>query len=213
MLFKKNKDKIFCIGFGKTGTTTLEKTLKEFNFKLGDQNTGELLVFDWFNKDFSKILELSKTAEAFQDVPFCLPYTYIFLDQYFPKAKFILTERNTSDQWYNSIVKFHSKLWSDGTNPPSKSDLMNAKYRYKGYAYDSFKLLFNTSDEDLYNKDKLIESYLNHNYIVKEYFRYKPEKLLTINVSKKSDYFRLCDFLNKKPLRDSFPWENKTNEK
>jgi len=63
MLYKAKKEKIFCIGYGKTGTTTLEKTLKEFNYKMGDQYTGELLVFDWFNKDFSKIIKLYKSLQ------------------------------------------------------------------------------------------------------------------------------------------------------
>jgi hypothetical protein len=43
-----------------------------------------------------------------------------------------------------------------------------------------------------------------------EYFRSKPEKLLVINVSDDNDYIKLCDFLDKKPLYKTFPWENKT---
>jgi Sulfotransferase domain len=210
-MFRKNKEKIFCIGFGKTGTTTLEKTLKEFNFKAGDQIKSELLIFDWFKRDFRDIIKLCKTADAFQDVPFSLPFTFIKLDQYFKNAKFILTVRDTPEQWYNSLTKFHSKLWSEGNKIPTAQDLKNAEYRCEGYAYDSFKLLYNTSDDDLYNKVLLINAYNRHIFLVKDYFRSHPEKLLVINVSKKNDYFRLCEFLNKKPRRDNFPWENRTS--
>ena len=210
MFFKIPNSKIFCIGFNKTGTTTIEKTLKEFNFKLGNQIKGELLIFDWYKRDFKKIIKLCKTANAFQDVPFSLPFTYIILDQYFKNAKFILSIRNNEDQWYNSLTKFHSKLFSDGSAIPTCKQLKEAEYRYKGFVYQTFKLIYNTKDDDIYNKETLINLYNNHNYLVKEYFKSRPEKLIVINVSKKNDYFRLCEFLNIKPLRDDFPWKNKT---
>lgn len=212
MLFKKKtKNKIFCIGLNKTGTTTIEKVLKDFNYKLGNQIKGELLFKDWFKRDFKAIIKLCETGDAFQDVPFSLPFTYVPLAQNFPNAKFILTIRDSSEQWYNSLVKFHSKLWADGVKTPTAEDLKNANYLYKGAAYETNRMFFNTPDNDLYNKEMMLEYYNNHNYQVVEFFRSNPEKLLVINVSKKEDYARLCQFLNKKPLSDNFPWENKTN--
>ena len=210
MLFKNKKPKIFSIGLNKTGTTTLEKILKDFNYKLGNQIRGELLFNDWYRRDFKSTISLSKTADAFQDAPFSFPFTFIALDQYFPNSKFILTVRDSPEQWYNSLIKFHSKLWADGINPPTSLDLKNAKYRYKGFAYEVHKLIFKTPDEDLYNKEILLDYYNNHNYQVIEYFRSRPEKLLVINVSTDNDYLRLCEFLKKKPLHKTFPWENKT---
>ena len=213
MLFKNKKPKIFCIGLNKTGTTTIEKVLKDFKYKLGNQEKGELLFKDWYKRDFSSIIKLSKTAEAFQDAPFSFPFTFIALDQYFANAKFILTVRDSPEQWYNSLVTHHSKVWADGINPPTSEDLKNAKYLYKGFAYESSKVIFNTPEGDPYNKEILFEYYTNHNYQVMEYFRSRPEKLLVINVSNDSDYIRLCDFLNKKPIHKTFPWENKTSDK
>src|SRR5690606_32403789 len=104
---------MFCIGLNKTGTTTLETGLKAFNYKMGDQKTGELLFKDWYKRDFKKIIALAKTADAFQDAPFSFPFTFIALDQHFPNAKFILTVRDSPEQWYKSLTTFHSKLWSD----------------------------------------------------------------------------------------------------
>jgi len=71
-----NTSKIFCIGFNKTGTTTIESVLKSFGYKMGDQVKGERLLNSWLSRDFKPIVELCKTAEAFQDIPFSLPYTY-----------------------------------------------------------------------------------------------------------------------------------------
>ena len=214
MIFnKKNKEKIFCIGLNKTGTTTIEKVLKEFKYKLGNQIKGELLIEDWYKREFAKIIKLCNTADAFQDAPFSLPFTFIKLDQYFTNAKFILTERDSPEQWYNSITKFHSKIWADGENPPDIEQLKNAEYRYKGYAYEVNRMLFNTPENNLYNKEKFIKYYNDHNDFVKEYFRSNPEKLLIINVAIKEDYLRLCEFLEKQPISNNFPWENKTSEK
>ncbi|WP_179319480.1 sulfotransferase [Winogradskyella helgolandensis] len=210
--YLKSKPKIFCIGFNKTGTTTIEKVLKDFKIKLGNQEEAEMLITNWFNRDFKEIFNYVKSATAFQDIPFSLPYTFIALAQKFPNAKFILTIRDNDEQWYNSIVKFHSKLWSSDESAPKVNELKNANYRYKGLAYEYIKQVFNTPDDDLYHKQTLIKTYNNHNNLVKDYFRAHPEKLIVINTSNKADYFRLCDFLKEKPLHDNFPWENKTSD-
>lgn len=209
---KKNKKKIFCIGLNKTGTTTIETVLKDYGYKLGNQPKAELLAKDWFNRDFNEIIKFCKTADAFQDIPFSLPYTYMVLDQYFKESKFILTVRDTPEQWYKSITKFHSKLWANGKETPTIQDLKNANYRYKGYAFDINQYMFNTPNKEPYNKEVLLDYYSNHIYSVIEYFRSRPDKLLVINVSNDDDYIRLANFLNKEPIHKRFPWENKTTE-
>lgn len=211
-IFKKQKPKIFCIGQNKTGTTTIESVLKRFGYTLGNQVKGELLLDAWYQRDFRQIIQFCKSAQAFQDVPFSLPYTYQHLDVAFPNAKFILTERESAEQWYNSITKFHSKLWSDGEGIPTASELKNARYRYKGYAYQFIKDVYKTADEAIYDKNTLISHYNNYNKRVKDYFKSRPEKLIVINVSNSLDYANLCAFLNQPKLADSFPWENKTTE-
>jgi hypothetical protein len=178
-----------------------------------NQEKAELLTKNWFERDFDKILKLCNTADAFQDIPFSLPYTYILLDQRYKNAKFVLTVRDTSEQWYDSITKFHSKIWSDGIDPPNIIELKTAIYRYKGFPYEVNRSMFNTPENDPYNKEVLIQYYDNHIYSVKEYFRSNPEKLIVINVAIKDDYYRLCKYLNKNPLSEGFPWENKTSER
>ena len=211
---KIKKDKIFCIGLNKTGTTSVEMVFKSLGYDMGEQSKAELLLKNWYQRDFNSIIKFSKSAEAFQDIPFSLPYTYIFLEQYFPEAKFILTVRDNSDQWYNSITKFHAKLWSkDKSMLPSDEDLKKAKYRYKGWAYEAIHYMFNTSKNEPYDKNVLIKYYETHNYQVQRYFESISEKLLVINVANSNDYLKLCEFLNRKPQGNDFPWENKTDSK
>ncbi|MDG5492252.1 sulfotransferase [Psychroserpens sp. SPM9] len=210
-LFRKTSAaKIFCIGQNKTGTTTVESVFKSFGYTLGNQIKGELLFKAWQEGNFKEIIEFCKTAEAFQDVPFSLPNTYQHLDEAYPDAKFILTERDSAEQWYQSLTRFHSKKWSDGKRIPTVEDLTNATYRYKGYAYQFMKNIYHTQDSDLYNKTALISHYNNYNEQVKTYFKEQPEKLLIINVSNSSDYGNLCSFLKQTPQGDNFPWKNKT---
>lgn len=207
---KKEKAKVFCIGSGKTGTTSVEVALKDLGYRLGDQIEGELLIDAYIDRDFDKIVKFSKSADAFQDAPFCFQHTFIALDQYFNDAKFILTERNSDEQWYNSLVNFHSKKLTDGKIVPTWEDLKSSDYRYKGYQAKVRNKVFGIEEnEDPYNEIKLKEYYNTHNHSVKNYFRNK-RNLLTINVAESSSYKNLCDFLEKKPLYDKFPWENKT---
>ncbi len=209
-MFERKKEKIFCIGLNKTGTTSLEQVLTDFGYSLGDQAKGELLAKDWFQRDFKSIIKYCNSADAFQDIPFSLPFTYVHLDQHFPNAKFILTERDDVDQWYQSLTMFHSRLWADGNQIPNIGHLKQAKYRYKGFAYDINRMMFATPEDDPYKKEVLTKYYEQHNYSVQEYFRSKPEKLLVINIANDEDYVRLCEFLGKKPIHNGFPHLNKT---
>ena len=92
--------KIFCIGFHKTGTTTLEVALQ----RLGYRVTGS---FGTKDPDIaSKVHELAYAKvpdyDAFEDNPW--PILYRDLDARFPGSKFILTRR-PSDAWIRSQVK------------------------------------------------------------------------------------------------------------
>ena len=204
------KPKIFCIGLNKTGTTSLEVAFKELGFVVGNQRQGELLLDDWIKYDYDRIYKLCKTAQVFQDAPFSYPYTYQYLDKRFPNSKFILTIRDNPEQWYNSLIRFHSKMWADGKRIPTKEDLMQADYIHKGRPWLTNRALFKTPEDDPYNKGLLLKYYESHVGNVIEYFKYKPNKLLVINISKKNSYIKMCNFLNKKPSRNEFPWENKT---
>ena len=210
-LNKKNK-KIFCIGSGKTGTTSVEKALKDFGCKLGNQEKGELLINHYVNRDFQKIIDFCKTADAFQDAPFCFKHTFMALDQAFPNSKFILTIRDSDEQWYNSLKGFHSKLFGSKGKTPTWEDLKLETYRYKGYAYDVRTKIFGVPETKMPYDETILKDYYNsHNNAVIDYFRHK-DNLLVLNISEANSYFKFCDFLDKKPLYDRFPWENKTSK-
>lgn len=209
MLFKKNKPKIFCIGLNKTGTTSVEKALSDHGFKLGDQKNAQELIEAYKVRDFKSISNFCKNADAFQDAPFSWHYTGIFMDQYFNNAKFILTERDNEEQWYNSLVNFHSKLLGIEGGIPTAEDLKYAKRTDSRTMWDNFNARHEIRDNNPYQKDRLITYYLDHNKMVKDYFRFR-DNLLVIKLTTKDSYQKFCKFLELKPLYNSFPWENKT---
>jgi len=64
----------------------------------------------WAANDFDAIVALAREADFFQDIPFSCPNTYKPLAAAFPGAKFILSTRATADQWYESLVRYHTQI-------------------------------------------------------------------------------------------------------
>jgi len=202
---KRRKEKIFVVGFNKTGTTSLGYTLEKFGYIVGNQMQGELLFNDWVDKNFDKIIEYCDTAEVFQDIPFSFPETFKHMDKAFPGSKFILTLRNNPEQWHESLINFHGKMWGNGNIPPTGDDLKNANYIYKGFPLESITKLYNTDEVKPYSKKILINKYIQHEKDVLSYFKNRSEDLLVINISEEKDFGKLCTFLNAKTNLKSFP--------
>ncbi len=212
MLFNKRKKNVFCIGFNKTGTTSLTTLLNKVGYKVGPQLQGELLIKDYAINNFKPIIKFVKKSKcnAFQDIPFSLPDTYKYLSKNFPESKFILTVRDSEDVWYNSLTRFHSSMFGLENRLPTEDDLLNSEHVYKGWMWDVYKYLFGTPKDDLYNKDILCEKYLNHNQQVIDFFKNKPNKLLIVNLNEKNVVSKICSFLNIKNEVTEMPWDNKS---
>lgn len=191
-----NKQKIFCIGANKTGTTSLYHTFKHLGFINGGNIDGvPLLMEPYYHDNFKPIIEFCKSADVFQDLPFSIPKTYEILEKEFPDAKFILSIRESSEHWYNSLVKFHDKQFFRGKKVTP--DLMKkVNYVRPQFLYKFFKQIFKTPDDDLYNKKILIDFYENHNRNIINYFKDKPNKLLIITLSNTEDFNKLLNFLD-----------------
>lgn len=214
MIFRRRKQsrKIFCIGHNKTGTTSLTKAFLDFGFSVGNQDKAERLIYYYRDRKFGEIVKHCNTATVFQDVPFSLPYTFVHLDQMFPNSKFILTVRNSAEDWYNSKIRFQSKRYGVNGEVPTYEDLMAATYKWKGFPYETKKIIYNTDDQDLYNKEKLIKFYNDYNASVIEYFRYRMNDLLVLNLNEDGSYIKFCDFIGMKPKYENFPWLNATKK-
>lgn len=203
------RQKIFCIGQNKTGTTSLAAALRNLDIPVGQQRWAERLLPDWGRRDFRRIVWYCRTAQAFQDIPFSLPYTFQAMDMYFPGSKFILTVRDDPEQWYRSLISFLIKRFGSEAIA-SQAALREVSYRYRGFIADVQSLSLGPSEEAPYNKDVLIAYYNFHNKMVADYFRNRPEDLLVLNVAEQGAHRKLCEFLHVPCHSEDFPWENKT---
>jgi len=102
--------KVFCIGMFKTGTTTLGLVFEQMGFKTfhGPWREIDNDPFDFNLEDFKKqanLLEpILEEYDAFEDYPFMFIYPY--LAEKYPKAKFILSERDPI-----KVAKSDRNMW------------------------------------------------------------------------------------------------------
>jgi tetratricopeptide (TPR) repeat protein len=186
--------KVFCIGRNKTGTTSVEAVLAMLGFRMGNQAKAEMLIEDWAQRDFNRIIEFCRSADAFQDIPFSLPNTFQALDRAFPGSKFILTVRTTPEDWFNSVTRFHTKIVGKG-RLPTAADLQAFPYRVPGWLWRNQELVYGIDADTLYSEHIYKAHYIEHNRQVIGYFKHRPSDLLVLNLADENSAERLCSFL------------------
>lgn len=189
-----NQRKVFCIGANKTGTTSVEHVFRSLGLTVGNQGQAEMLIHDWAKQDYRRIIKYCQSAEAFQDVPFSLQGTFQVMDEAFPGSQFILTVRNSADEWYESLVRFHTKIVGKGRIPTAE-DLRQFNYRYPGFILDVLRLSYGADESTLYNRKAYVQYYEERNCKIKEYFKDRPNDLLVLNTGEPDAMERLLRFL------------------
>lgn len=181
--------KIFGIGLHKTGTTSLSSALQilgyntiRFPYKFLKSSNGELSL------DYNKI----NKYDALCDTP--IAYFYKELDKKFPNSKFILTIRDL-EKWAKSAKKHFSITRA----------ILRENFRGKEVK-DYIIRLFGT---DVFDYEKFVETYKNHNKQVQDYFSNRKEDILLINICNGGGWDKLCSFLKKPIPEEKFPVKNR----
>lgn len=206
VLSQKNYNKIFCIGFNKTGSTTLETILRLYGFNLPNQLEQETrLTTSCYSTNYTEFSNFVSHYDAFQDMPFAKEQIYVVADALFPGSKFILTERD-SEAWFRSMTSFKEKIYNlDDAQKLTENDLLEKfTYLYPGYAHQLHsRILTNfvgdtpvTDWDKLYDKQYYTNHYESRNNQIKRYFMNSMEKLLIIDVTKEKTTKKICEFLN-----------------
>jgi hypothetical protein len=177
------RPKVFVIGHNKTGTTSVEAMLASFGYLMGDQATAELLLDDWAERRFDRLFELCRTADAFQDVPFSLWDTYRALDETFPGSKFVLSVRSSSQEWYDSVVRWGRKLVGAQGPVPTAEEMRTFGYRAPGWFLRSHLLIYGVDDAHVYDRARYVAAYEQHNEAVLDYFSRRVDSLLVLDLS------------------------------
>lgn len=106
-LFRKQKPKIFCISFQRTGTTSVGEFFREHGYRVAGYEKERSLKWAALRLvgDYEAIFKSQVFLEhqVFEDNPWWEGDFYKVLYHRFPDAKFILLTRD-ADKWFDSMV-------------------------------------------------------------------------------------------------------------
>ncbi len=177
--------KIFEIGVMKTGTTSLGVAFEKLKFK---HKGWDPILHDCLKKnELEPIFATIAQYDFFQDGPWH-NIDFRILDKKYPNSKFILLDRD-NNSWIKSL-EYH--------NSP-KYNVNKIESKYLDYDW--------INNRELVVKKNL--NFKNNKYkTIKEYFKYRPNDLLVMNI--KEGWEPLCKFLNIPIPKIKFPHINKS---
>ena len=178
--------KVFCIGFHKTGTTSLGKALRILGYKVkGPFGVDDPDIAEKVYELFPSIVD---QYDAFQDNPW--PILYEELDEQYPDSKFILLVRDP-ELWLRSQIRHFGtretpmRKWIYGESSGCPVD-----------------------NEEIY-----LKRFNQHYADVYEYFKVRSDDLLVMDLADGDGWDKLCSFLGCDTPRKPFPHANKANSR
>ena len=112
LTFKKPNynSKVFCIGFNKTGTTSLGRSLEILGYKNSSFNRIVWRKY-YANNDINKILDYTAKFDSVDDLPWLKEDMIPILDKAFPNSKFIYLTRE-EEAWKKSMYNWRYKTFN-----------------------------------------------------------------------------------------------------
>ncbi|MEM7703266.1 MAG: sulfotransferase family protein [Pseudomonadota bacterium] len=173
----KAHTKVFCIGFQKTGTSSLRDALTQLGYRVTGVFGRETPLEELKETYVQTGLRIAEEFDAVEDMPW--PLMFRELDKAFPGSKFILTTRDI-DEWYGSIAGHF------GANP----------YHIQQLTYGE------DCPAPVGHEERYREVFEAHNAAVKEYFLGRPEDLLEFSLERGNGWAELCSFLEIEAVPD-----------
>ncbi len=112
--------------------------------------------------------------------------------------------RNSVDEWYKSLTAFHTSLIGKG-RLPTVDDLKESQVFNKGWLWKAMYMIGDVDETNPYDRERWIRIYNHHNESVVNYFRFRRESLLVLNLADKSANNQLADFLGLPPEALAIP--------
>ncbi len=173
------KEKVFGIGLSRTGTKSLNASLKILGYNavhFPDDETYKDMVHA------TMPFRILKNVDAITDVT-TIPY-FIQLHQIYPNAKFILTVRD-KEAWLDGCSTFFQK------HPP--------KFKLKNFIRSAvYGCLY-------FNRERFSHVYDEHLRKVLSYFEDYPDSLLILPICDGVGWDPLCEFLGEPTPSVPFP--------
>lgn len=191
------RPKVFVVGYNKTGTTSMEAYFRQLSWRCGPQRQFEELRDEFFSGRWDRVFELIDKHDAFQDTPFSTgggAFVAALRDRY-PDAKFILTVRDSAEQWFNSLERFHRGQWFGDKEVITWDDVASVEYIRKGYIYASLRRVTGPDAEFPYDREVWMQAYNAHNESIRAELA-GTERLLEVNLREARASEKLADFLD-----------------
>lgn len=173
--------KIFCIGLGKTGTSSFKEAMLQlgFNHLWGISLTGLTL---YHVDGINSLLPIIERYDSFDDFPW--PLLYKDLAKHYPDSKFILTTRINADKWYKSLI----------THSLRRGATEGHLLAYNCYMPQGHEAQL----KDMYSK---------HNKEVRSYFKCSSN-FIELCWEAGHGWYELCNFLDVSAPNITFPHAN-----
>jgi hypothetical protein len=182
------RPKVFCIGFQKTGTTSLYAALETLGYKTaavaGRDFTAERLA----GEGAALCIDTARDFDAAQDMPW--PIFFRELDAAFKGSKFILTVRD-EESWFASI---------EGHFGANEGEMQAFVYGRDAAAPAG-------------NKARYLETLKGHEAAVRAHFAGRPDDLLVMDLEAGDGWTELCAFLGAPVPAAPFPARNRASDR
>lgn len=180
-----NPQKIFFLGFHKTGTSSFGVFMKQLGFRSQSyyRPYSRAFALSLKKRDFRELFETADRFEAFDDDPWYLFYREF--EQRYPSAKFVFYERDPG-KWYESALLYFGR----STTPMAE-------------------LIFGEGKgSPMFNRDHHLSVYKRHSAEVREYFHDKADKFLEIPDLSDSSAQAVAKFVGREASGVAFPHAN-----
>ncbi len=180
------RPKVFCIGFQKTGTTSLHAALTMLGYNTASVVGRGLSADQLRAQALSLCIATAEKVDAAQDMPW--PLFFRELDRALPGSKFVLTVRDP-DAWFASVERHF------GDRPDAMQEFVYGAAAPAG------------------QRDRYLSVYKDHEAAVRRYFDGRPADLLVMDLEAGDGWDTLCAFLGAPTPRHPFPEKNRTRDR
>ncbi len=184
----KMRPKVFCVGFQKTGTTSLHAALTTLGYRTAAVIGDDLSADELSARGAKLCVETARRFDAVQDMPW--PVFFRELDAAYPKSKFVLTVRD-AEGWFQSI---------DGHFGDRESEMQAFVYGRDAAAPHG-------------NRQRYIDVFNRHNAMVRAHFADRPNDLLEMDLAAGDGWAELCGFLGAPVPQTPFPVKNRSSDR
>lgn len=146
--------KVFCIGYNKTGTTTLGKSFEMPGYRNSSYNRKVYHQY-YKNNQIDKVLDYAARFDSLDDLPWLKQDMIPVLDKAFPNSKFIYLTRD-EEAWKKSLYNWRSQL--SGKEPDIEKSMQRYRW-HRDFVMDYFRdrptsefLILDVKDEKGFKK-------------------------------------------------------------